>query len=168
MPAQASATGIDHISLDWNPHGHEPAFLYGAPHFDVHFYMISQAEQDKIPGGLDTTYVDAKYIAPDYWSPDPTSVPMMGRHYVDSTSHEFRGVPFDRTFIYGFSKGTMVFFEPMITKAYLESHPVSATMPVKMPQAYQRTGKYYPSKYTVHYEASTKETIVRLEGLVRK
>jgi len=49
MPSQAVGTNIDHISLDWNPNGHEPAVLYGAPHFDVHFYMISQAQKSGDP-----------------------------------------------------------------------------------------------------------------------
>jgi hypothetical protein len=168
MPAQAAGTNIDHISLDWNPSGHEPAVLYGAPHFDVHFYMISEAQQAAIPGGVDMAPVDAKYIAPDYWSPDPTSVPMMGRHWVDSTSHEFRGEAFDRTFIYGTSAGKMVFLEPMITLAYLKSKPSNATQTVKMPTAYPVSGKFYPSKYTVNYDPSTKETVVMMESLVKK
>lgn len=42
MPSQAAGTNIDHISFDWNPNGHEPAVIYGAPHFDVHFYMINE------------------------------------------------------------------------------------------------------------------------------
>lgn len=168
MPAQASATNIDHISFDWNPHGHEPAGLYGVPHFDVHFYMINEAAQMAIPGGVDMAPIDSKYIAPDYWGPDPTSVPMMGRHFVDSTSHEFRGQPFDRTFIYGFSKGSMVFFEPMITLAYLKSKPVNASQVVKMPSAYPVSGKYYPAKYTVNYDGTTKETTITMEDLRKK
>ena len=36
-----SATGIDNISIDWNPCGHPPADIYTAPHYDVHFYKVS-------------------------------------------------------------------------------------------------------------------------------
>jgi len=35
------ATGIDHISIDWNPCGHPPADKFGAPHYDVHLYRVS-------------------------------------------------------------------------------------------------------------------------------
>src|SRR5579885_790159 len=38
-------TGFDHISVDWNPHGHPPPKIYGVPHFDFHFYAITSAQQ---------------------------------------------------------------------------------------------------------------------------
>src|SRR4051812_20501784 len=29
---------FDHVTIDWNPHGHHPIPIYGKPHFDFHFY----------------------------------------------------------------------------------------------------------------------------------
>ena len=34
--------------IDWNAHGHPPAHVYGVPHFDFHFYTITQAARDAI------------------------------------------------------------------------------------------------------------------------
>lgn len=34
-------TGIDHFSIDWNPCGHPPVDLFGAPHYDLHIYLES-------------------------------------------------------------------------------------------------------------------------------
>lgn len=34
----AKVTGIDHISIDWNPCGHPPVDKFGAPHYDLHIY----------------------------------------------------------------------------------------------------------------------------------
>jgi len=34
----AKVTGIDHISIDWNPCGHPPVEKFGAPHYDLHIY----------------------------------------------------------------------------------------------------------------------------------
>jgi hypothetical protein len=49
LPAEASAkTPFNHIGLDWMHEGHEPAGVYNVPHFDAHFYMISQAERAAI------------------------------------------------------------------------------------------------------------------------
>lgn len=38
---------VDHVDIDWNPHGH-PGDLN--PHYDIHLYFISRAEQDQIGG----------------------------------------------------------------------------------------------------------------------
>ena len=44
LPTEAPNTGFDHVMLDWNPAGHEPAHVYTLPHFDFHFYSITPAE----------------------------------------------------------------------------------------------------------------------------
>jgi hypothetical protein len=78
--------------LDWNPHGHEPEQIYGAPHFDFHFYSISQAERAAIPAyEADPTKFDngpgAAYLPPTYMN-FGGGVPQMGAHWVDITSPE--------------------------------------------------------------------------------
>ena len=55
-----------------------------------------------------------------------------------TTAPEFIGKPFTVTYIYGFYHGNMTFVEPMITKAFLETHP-DFTLPIKQPQAYGLT-----------------------------
>jgi hypothetical protein len=49
LPAKAAATPFMHAGLDWNPVGHEPIPIYGKPHFDFHFYMMSEADRMAIP-----------------------------------------------------------------------------------------------------------------------
>jgi len=34
-------TGIDHISIDWNPCGHPPVNVFGMPHYDIHIYLVT-------------------------------------------------------------------------------------------------------------------------------
>ena len=34
-------TLFDHLTFQFNPHGHDPQFAYGVPHCDFHFYQIS-------------------------------------------------------------------------------------------------------------------------------
>ena len=36
-----AATAFEHIGINWNPGGHPPAGVFTVPHFDFHFYMIS-------------------------------------------------------------------------------------------------------------------------------
>ena len=36
-----AATGIDHISIDFNPCGHPPYNVFTAPHYDLHIYRES-------------------------------------------------------------------------------------------------------------------------------
>lgn len=172
LPAEASTMAYEHVSLDWNPQGHPPMDIYTHPHFDLHFYTISRSERDAIPPGGDTTTVESQYIPTDYVAMGapglpPEVVPRMGTHWVDSTAHELHGHMFNHTFIYGFYKGKMVFQEPMFTKAFLETKP-NVTADIKQPAAYQRTGLYYPTKYSIKYDASAKTYTFTLEGLVKK
>ncbi len=162
MPNDASAPPWDHMTLDWNPQGHEPAPIYGVPHFDFHFYLIPDAEQAAIAGGPDSTPVEQQFIPQDYAS-QVISVPGMGVHWADTLSAEFHGTPFTETFIYGFYQGQMVFVEPMVTRDFLASHP-DVSSPVKQAAEYQTPGSY-PTSYSVRYDASQHATFIELDSL---
>ena len=162
LPEEAAATGFEHMELDWNPNGHVPLPIYGFPHFDFHFYLVGMNELMNITGGPDMTPVDPQFIPKDYVS-GIMAQPNMGVHWTDSLSSEFHGVMFTHTFVYGFYKSKMLFVEPMITKAFLDTK-TDITLPVKQPKAFQKPG-YYPSNYQIHYDASKHEYNVSIENL---
>jgi hypothetical protein len=165
LPEHASNSGFNHSEVDWNPHGHEPLFAYGVPHFDFHFYMITPEEQSQVIPGPDTIPVDPKYIPQNYVS-GMMAVPDMGTHWVDTTSAEFHGQPFTITFIYGFYHGEMTFLEPMISKAFLDAKP-DVTLPIKQPQTFQKHG-YYPAKVHLYFDDHDQQYVIALEGLTYK
>ncbi|MCI1187215.1 DUF5602 domain-containing protein [Hymenobacter sp. DH14] len=173
LPAGGATTKMpfDHISFDWNPNGHEPAGVYTVPHFDAHFYMQPMAAQHAItlddPKGdifPASTKLPAGYITPPNQAPSRT-VPMMGRHWVDPTSPEYApGGSFSHTFIYGTYDGHVTFVEPMFTKALLVPS-VSIEQAIKQPASYEVSGKYFPKKYTIRYDANSKEYIISLKEM---
>jgi hypothetical protein len=155
-----------HISLDWEPNGHPPVGIYTVPHFDVHFYLLTPAERAAITPTSDFAAgaaVPAANLIPTGYQFDGQVVPFMGVHAEDVTSKEFNGQPFDHTFIYGYYKGHQAFVEPMITRAFLLQNGTN-TFPVRQPAAFDRTG-YYPTAYTVKYDAASGETTVSLDNL---
>ena len=174
LPSGNSATAqmpFDHLSFGWNPNGHEPAGIYTIPHFDLHFFMIPSAMQhaitlddpkgDNLPG---PAMLPAGYITPPNVAPGRT-VPMMDRHWVDPTSPEFAmGGTFTHTFIYGSYDGHVTFIEPMFTKALLVPS-VNVDQAIKQPTTYEVTGKYFPNRYTIRYDAGTKEYIISLKDM---
>ena len=180
LPAAAVAAGYDHASFGWNPTGHDPVTIYGAPHFDFHFYTVSETAQmamlpsdpaflDKLAKVPDPQYRPATYVQ------FPGGVPMMGSHWGDPASPEL--VPnapagtFTRTFLYGSYDGHFVFYEPMITRAYLEgtrARPAGdGAESIKTPTRYERPGAY-PTRYTAAYDATAHEYRVAIAGLVRR
>ncbi len=174
FPAEAAGLLFDHVSLDWNPHGHEPEGLFTLPHFDVHFYMIPEAERmtwlPTNPAFAEAgvrapapQYVPAGFFAP----PGSEAVPMMGMHWVDSSDPTYApgGPSFTEVFIWGSYDGNVVFAEPMITKAFLESHPDHEET-LAQPAAYARTG-LYPTRYAVRYVAARGEYEIELSGFVQ-
>ena len=49
------ATGIDHISIDFNPCGHPPLGVFTIPHYDLHIYLVDPEYRscmtcNKVPG----------------------------------------------------------------------------------------------------------------------
>lgn len=145
---KVDANLFNHVSLGWNPHGHEPEFIYGLPHFDFHFYNVSPAAVAAIPPyEVDSTgFLDlpaAHYLPPTYFYAGG-GVPQMGTHWLDFTSSELNGSAFTQTFIYGTYAGKVTFMEPMITKAFIEANP-SFTRSIPQPAKVQKTG-YYPTK----------------------
>jgi hypothetical protein len=168
LPQEAAGTPFDHISLDWNPKGHEPAGIYDVPHFDFHFYMITPQAQDRITArGEDLARCfkkPAPGVMPAGYATGPGSEsPGMGAHWADVSSPEFHGQPFTSTFIYCGYDGKVIAYEPMITRALLASRH-TLTQPIKQPTVYLKRG-FYPTSYTVQYDPIRKEVTIALEGL---
>jgi hypothetical protein len=167
-------TPYQFVELNWNPEGHEPDGIYTVPHFDFHFYMIPVEERNGIvpsdpqwaqkannlpaPAFIPERYVPAAPPIPGI-TPADIAVPRMGVHWVDVASPELSGSPFTETFIYGTWNGKVIFAEPMITKAFLESKPSFSR---QLPTAQQG---YNPGGYRIYWEAGRKEYRVALTGL---
>ncbi|MCE7982480.1 MAG: hypothetical protein DYG89_14915 [Caldilinea sp. CFX5] len=174
---QNSEIPFQHATLNWNAHGHPPA-IWGAPHFDFHFYMISEEEVQAIRPGTcgaiincddfkrATTPVPAPYVPANYHSVGD-AVAAMGDHLVDAVAPELQDPPeveFTHSFIYGAYDGHISFYEPMITRDYLLGQPDECKA-VSLPEAWEISG-YYPTEYCIHYHAERQETTVSLEKFV--
>jgi hypothetical protein len=171
LPAQ-NTTQFQVIGLNWNPTGHPPPMVYTVPHFDVHFYMVSSADRAAIAPSdpsfaAEAANLPAVDLRPPGYVADPpaNAIPRMGIHWTDTSSAEFHGAPFTRTFINGSWNGQFVFFEPMVTRAYLLTHP-DDLVPVRAAARRATTG-YYPANYRVSWDASASEWHIALSDLAR-
>ncbi len=169
-----------HVGFDWNAQGHPPVGVYTIPHFDFHFYTIDMAAKAAIvPGETDVPTENGEFaegpfaeramkapsagrLPASYAYAPGSAVPMMGGHWIDPASHEFHEETFDKTLIYGTWDGEVIFVEPMITKAYIESKPGSST-PIAAPDSVALPG-WYPSAYAVKYDGQAKEYRIALIG----
>lgn len=160
-------TMVDHISFDFNAHGHEPPGVYDVPHFDIHFYNISKAERAVIQPN--TAAMDllpsAEYIPKDY-APIPGGDVNMGKHWTDTTGSEFHGKPFDKTFIYGSYNGMFIFHEAMVALSYLQTKQ-NVTMPVKQ-QAKVQVGGYYPAAFSISFDEAKQLYTISMDNLQRR
>ena len=143
LPAAAQqATGLTHLTIFWEVMGHPPG-PYLTPHFDFHFYTVSQDQRMAMdcadlskPAAL-----PAGYSLPDVTMPPPMAamigastlvglcVPQMGMHSLLTT--ELEGTdPFRGTMVIGYYQGKPIFIEPMISKAMLlEQRPFDLAIP---------------------------------------
>ncbi|GAB2760479.1 DUF5602 domain-containing protein [Actinomadura fibrosa] len=170
LPQKTAGLPFDHISLNWNPHGHEPENIYGARHFDVHFYMISVEEQMQITDPAKAANLPTgDYVPTGYFIPGaPELVPMMGVHWLSHNAPELPPTfeEFTHTFIYGSYDGEFIFMEPMITVDYLENEADGTSFPFAQPQKYPMEGYYYPTTYSMDYDSQRKEYVVEMGGMV--
>ncbi len=157
------------ITIDWNPQGHEPGGVYDRPHFDYHFYLISNTARKKISCQGNDAAICIKNPEerklPSNYAPTPEGVPQMGWHWVDLLSPEFNGGIFTRTFIYGYYDGGLIFIEPMVTTEYLKSK-VTSHNNIRQPELYPFEGEY-PSSYKVFYDQTLKLHKVELTNFNR-
>jgi hypothetical protein len=170
MPGTGPRTGYDHVVLDWNPAGHIPDGVYNVPHFDVHFYLISNGEREAITfhgegRELAMAAPDPQLVPAGYVIPPAAAVDRMGMHGLDPAGHEFNGQPFTHNFIYGYYKGELMFVEPMVSLAFLESLP-EMTSAVKKPQRYSYPA-WYPATYRIGFDAGKGEYTIALQNLAR-
>lgn len=192
----ATATPFQFLEVNWNPVGHEPDGVYaGVPHFDFHFYTISQAERDAImpsnPQWAEKANAlpAAEYVpsfnvalAPPGAKPADVAVPMMGVHWVDVRSPELQKLlgkpeaykPFTATFLHGSWGGKVIFWEPMITRAHILARRDAAdaagrdeVLKIGTPAKYQSPG-FYPDAYRITWDAEAKEYRVALTGLAKR
>jgi len=170
MP-ERNATPYGFVGLDWSPVGHMPPGIYDQPHFDFHFNSISEAERNAIVQSDPEFEAKAERrpaleLVPAGYQKLPGGVPLMGAHWVDPASPELNGELFTRTFLYGSWDGEMIFAEPMVTKAFLETKP-DVRAPIATPARYAAPG-HYPTEYRVYWNEETKEYRVALAGLVER
>lgn len=153
LPSKGKLTPFNHVSMHWNPNGHEPEGVYTLPHFDFHFYTttpeevleIGTYEQDSVrfKNTPSAEYYPAKYINPGA----ATSVPQMGAHYIDVTSPELNGKKFTETFLFGSFDGKVTFYEPMITLDFIKNTK-NYVREIPQPTKFQQSA-WYPTKMRI-------------------
>lgn len=165
MPAD-NQTLIKHISFDYSVVGHGPEHVYDVPHFDIHYYMITDRERNEIT--LEDPKIDILPPAasiPKNYIPGPNQA-KMGKHWFDTTSHEYHGKDFTSTFIYGSYNGKFIFMEPMIAINYLKQKP-NVDLPVAKLGTISQQG-LYPQTYSILWEKERREYTIALTDLVMR
>ncbi len=178
LPAQAGATAYKSVYMGWMPTGHGAP--YDRPHFDFHFYVVPTSERLAIdPSDPQWTEKSSNLPSQEYWpqryfplnllipvTADAATVPQMGLHWLDIGAPELNGGEFRYTLYYGSWNGRIIFDEPMITKAVLESREtVDVTLP---PAARYASEGFRAGGYRVYYNEATDRHRVALTQLAKR
>ncbi|HSR39348.1 MAG TPA: hypothetical protein VLL95_10575, partial [Phnomibacter sp.] len=76
---------------------------------------------------------------------------------------EFNGQPFSHTFIYGSYDGKVTFYEPMITKAFIESK-VATHQNFVPATLFDPDEAWYPTSYNIWYDPAKDRYYISLGG----
>lgn len=154
-------SGLSHLTVLWESMGHPPGpFLI--PHFDFHFYTMSQAERNAIdcvdlskPAALAEGYVLPDFALPPELVQLTKSdtlvgicVPQMGMHSLQGSMMEATE-PMRGTMVLGYWKTGLIFIEPMISRAMLME---KKNFDLPIPSIPGRT-EAYPRSFRADYNA---------------
>ncbi|MFS4460204.1 DUF5602 domain-containing protein [Bdellovibrio sp. HCB2-146] len=167
FPAGTILAPYNHLTMNWNPHGHFPDEVYGVSHFDFHFYFITEKARQKIRCSDNNndpcTRLPLEEYTPPFYVPAPEGVSNMGWHWVDSRSPELNGKAFTTTFIYGYYRSEFIFVEPMMSHSFLLTKPQFES-DIETPPKIKLTG-YYPRSYSLKYDSVRDLYSLRLQKL---
>jgi hypothetical protein len=164
--AAQRATGLTHLTIYWEPHGHPPApFL--TPHFDFHFYRISPERRLEIdcgdvtkPASLPDGYDLPDEVVPGIGTLVGVCVPQMGMHALPKSALTATTL-FDATMVVGYYRGDVVFTEPMIARDHL-LRKQDFTLP--MPALPRTDGVHQPTQFRGVYAAEAGAYRFELSG----
>jgi hypothetical protein len=158
---------VQTANLQWHPSGHEPEHVYDVPHFDVHFYTITETVRGGIvpnaPAGKVMPY---KGTLPRGVILAPGFVPGMGMHAIPNTQPEFHHGKFTVSPIIGYWNGDLAFFEVMFTKDWLVGK-TGKMGAFPQPASVKRHG-FYPTKYIVSYDGSKDAYQVAISDFIQR
>ena len=178
LPPQAGATAYKSVYFGWMPMGHGAP--YDRPHFDFHFYVVPTADRlaidqsdpawaQKAASLPSQEFWPARYVPLNLLVNAPAAavtVPKMGLHWLDTAAPELHGAEFRYTLFYGSWNGRIIFDEPMITKAVLESRE---TVDVALPPAERYASEgLRAGGYRVYFDQATQRHRVALTRLDRQ
>lgn len=119
--AVREATGVDHLGVNWEVHGHPPA-TFMTPHFDFHFYTIGGDEVEAIdcsdtrkPDLLPESYVLPDEVLPNGMTLVGICVPAMGMHALVEAEMAATTL-FEASMVVGYYSQNLIFVEPMIAR----------------------------------------------------
>ena len=158
---------VQTANLQWHPVGHEPEHVYDMPHFDVHFYTITEA----VRGGIVPNAPAGKVLPPKRLLPPdvivaPGFVPGMGMHVIQKAQPEFNGGKFTVSPIIGYWNGDVDFFEVMFTKQWLTGK-TGKTGTFPQPVSVKRHG-FYPRRYSVKYDEAKDAYQVSISDFIQR
>jgi hypothetical protein len=183
-------TPFDHMGWFANKEGHAPQGVFDLAHVDVHFFTITVEERKAISGEVSDPklldYPPEGYLPADFFLPmiPDTDLPAtndaeQGLHWIDMFAPELQGVMFRQVFIFGSYDGEVDFWEPMITKQFFEDlrtfltdlqsteKRILLTFDIKQPTKFRKTS-YYPTRYSISYNARDGEFTVSLHNFVQR
>jgi len=183
-------TGIDHISIDFNPCGHPPVEKFGAPHYDLHMYRETPEYRtcmtcNTFPGApicnffpdeqttesgrayFDISMIDGtdqpKNMPEGFVVGPDHAVVMMGGHAWNPDQEPPSSAEWvDPVWIMGTYDAQIAYYEPMIPLVFMSGDSNNVFQEEITYQA--QTMKELPSTVKVKYNGTTGVTNVILKG----
>jgi hypothetical protein len=164
FPSQVNATPFRGLVLNWFPQGQCPRESYGAPHFTFNFFTVNEDTRQGVRSD-NGRMPAAEYIPQGYTAVPGSFAPRLGVRWVNANAPELRSQVFTQTLSYTFANCRLMSVAPMASLCFLQGRP-NLTACFAQPTQYLVSG-YFPSTYTIQYDADRRNYTIALGGMVK-
>lgn len=168
IPQKIVQLPFDHISFGWGTGGEEAISIFADDYIAVHFNMISSEERNQIEKNdpLSERLPEPSFIPVDF-VPGIGSVARVGKQWSNKALLELHKAERACAMLMHSYNKKVVSFTPTFTIDFLRKNRTS-TYDLSLPEAFQQPGKFYPTQYSIAYDAGKKEYSVNLLEFVKK
>ncbi|WP_029037889.1 hypothetical protein [Salinimicrobium xinjiangense] len=153
---------FNHLSLKWNPTKDDVEGIFTTPHFETGFHLISAEKRSsiKVADPL-AELLPNRELLPQDFIPSKGSYSGTGKRWLNPTASELHEPNETYTLLVDSYAGEIISFVPSFTLKYLEEAE-NQIFTIPFPKGAQKEGAFYPTQYSLSFDAAEKKYIISL------
>lgn len=166
LPFKKKDLALDHVILSWQPTKSDSPNLLTRPYFDIHFNMIPNVNRRSLGSNKLSGNIAVSNFLPAMYVSSPGLLPVAKMKLKKSASPGAYKEDVVQTYKINYFDEKLISYGSEISLDYLMKKGTK-TYDISIPEAYQRSGKYYPTQICISYDHDKKQFAIGLMNFKR-